>query len=454
MRTNAFFQKKKVWLFTVFSFILSNTGIGSSCYSETEEEDEAPSQQILLTKEKDRTSSQQTRIRNTSRRRMYGRKILIKEEKKVPSQQILLTKEEDGALSQQVYNTLCQKKNGKMLIKEEKNVPSQQILLTKEEDEALSQQVCNTLCQKKNGNRWTKKEDERLLRKMSSTLKKPNGKPDWQKISESCPNKSWQQCKKHWEDALNPSIKKGPWDKEEDRKLSNAVGRYLDPDHPNKRLPWAKIAKEVPGRIGKQCQNRWQCISNPNVRKGSWDKEEDEILIRLVGDAIKNNNNNNQIPWADVAKLPLNRTAEQCRSHWVCVLDPNIKRGPWTDTETEELMKIVKNYIKEHGNRKINWQVIAQSLAKKTDEVDEINSEPYRTGVQCCNRWKCLLFLDLSRKPWTKKEDKILKKQLQNPPCDNRNRIQWTKIADESIPGRTPDQCRSHARGQKFNIKD
>jgi hypothetical protein len=363
MRTNAFFQKKKVWLFAAFSFLLSNTSIGSSCYSENEEEDEVLLQQALL---------------------------------------------------QQIHNAPRPKKKKKM---------------------------------------WNKEENEKLLEQMSNKYPlTKKGKPDWQKISESFPDRDWRQCRSHWTYVLNPGINKGPWNEEEDQKLNDAVERYLDPDHPNK-FPWAEIAKEIPGRTSKQCQTHWRCTLNPNIRKGPWNKKEDATLTRLVRSAIKNNNNDNnlEIPWTNVAALLSGRTAAQCYERWVYTLDSNIKRVPWTETETQKLMEIVGNYIKNYSNSKINWQVIAQSLAKKTDEVDETNSTSHRTDSQCCSHWKYIK--TLGQKLWTPNENEALKKRLQNPPCDNQNRIQWTKIADESIPGKTADQCRSHARGYKLNIK-
>jgi hypothetical protein len=458
MQIDAFFQKNKVWFFTAFSFLLSNTGIGSSRYAGTEKEDEAPSQQILLTKEKDRTSLRQARIRNTSRRRMYGRKILIKDEKKVPLQQIHndlqprnQTKVEISSRRGRVRNISRQSMNENMCIPGEDEASSQQMLLTKEKDRTSSQQIRirNTSCQKNNRNKWTQEEDDRLLWKMSSPPKKPNGKPSWPKISESFPGRTRHQCAHRWNYTLNPGIRKRSWSQDEDRKLNNAVTFYINSLNLSLgKFRWKEIAKKIRGRTGKQCRNRWQCTFDSNIRKGPWDKEEDEILIQQVKNATADNNGLKQISWTNIAKS-LNRTGAQCYMRWHYALDPNIKRGPWTDTETEELMEIVKNYIKEHGNRKINWQVIAQSLAKKTDEVDETNSTSHRTDRQCYSHWKYIFFA-LSRKPWTQDEDETLKEQMQNPPRDNRNRISWVQVVAESMSDRTPREC--NERAKKLNL--
>jgi hypothetical protein len=299
---DAFFQKNKVWFFTAFSFLLSNTGIGSSRYAGTEEED--------------RTSSRQIRIHNTSRQKK-NKEIWTKKEDDKLSRQILLIKKKDGALLQQICNALCQERNKKIWTEEEDDKLSQQILLIKKKDGALSQQS-NTLCKKNNRNKWTREENEQLLRKMSSLPKKPNGKFDWPKISESCPNKSWQQCKKHWEDALNPNIRKGSWTEEENQKLNAAIKRCMDLhplDFDLKRFPWKEIAKEVPGRTGKQCRNRafWKCTANLNSQKGPWTQDEDENLKEQLQNPPLNNKG--EIQWTEIAESMPGRTPDACKYH-------------------------------------------------------------------------------------------------------------------------------------------
>lgn len=42
---------------------------------------------------------------------------------------------------------------------------------------------------------------------------------------------------------------------------------------------WSLIADKIPGRIGKQCRERWSNHLDPALRKGEWSKEEDLNLI-------------------------------------------------------------------------------------------------------------------------------------------------------------------------------
>jgi hypothetical protein len=70
-----------------------------------------------------------------------------------------------------------------------------------------------------------------------------------------------------WNGFLDPSIgivsgRKGSWTVDEDSKLANAVQR-----HGGKN--WDAIAKLVPGRAKNQCRKRWQNALDPNIDRAS-----------------------------------------------------------------------------------------------------------------------------------------------------------------------------------------
>jgi hypothetical protein len=74
-------------------------------------------------------------------------------------------------------------------------------------------------------------------------------------------------------------VHKGRWSKEEDEALTSAVKPHLtDASITEDNLPWSRIAQYIPNRTGIQCQARWTEALDPSVRKGRWRKEEDDML--------------------------------------------------------------------------------------------------------------------------------------------------------------------------------
>ncbi|GAN11313.1 conserved hypothetical protein [Mucor ambiguus] len=122
--------------------------------------------------------------------------------------------------------------------------------------------------------RWTEEEDKLLFEAVDM-----HGPHKWSLIARHIPGRTPVQCSTRWLGALNPHVHKGRWSKEEDEALTSAVKPHLnDASMTEDNLPWSRIAQYIPNRTGIQCQARWTEALDPSVRKGRWRKEEDDML--------------------------------------------------------------------------------------------------------------------------------------------------------------------------------
>ena len=102
------------------------------------------------------------------------------------------------------------------------------------------------------------------------------GSKSWYTISKII-HKPLIQCNRRYLELTGGKHKlsrKGTWTKEEDDTLREQVRQYGLKN-------WVLVSKGLPGRIGKQCRERWHKCLDPRIEKRDWTMEEDILIVKL-----------------------------------------------------------------------------------------------------------------------------------------------------------------------------
>jgi len=226
--------------------------------------------------------------------------------------------------------------------------------------------------------KWTQEEDE-LLRKYVPQF----GEKQWRKISEKIPGRTSIQCLHRWTKILKPGLVKGPWTAEEDQKLIT----WVNENGPTK---WAQCSNFITGRSGKQCRERWFNNLNPNVKKGNWTKEEDELIFELY--------QKHGSSWSKIAKLIPGRTENAIKNRFYSTLrklaaDKRKIQDESPDEKSKQEERIEKIDVESEGNEEqsISAQapnVLYKLLQDKTSSVTEKDESKIESSLKNFNEPK------------------------------------------------------------------
>ncbi|XP_006285855.2 transcription factor MYB115 [Capsella rubella] len=143
------------------------------------------------------------------------------------------------------------------------------------------------------------------------------------------------------------NIIKGKWAKSEDMKLNQMVEQY------DGIVKWTSIAKNLKGRTGKQCRERWHNHLRPGIKKTAWTEEENQILVavhKVVG-----------TKWYSISQHLPGRTENNIKNRWNAT-----KRR--VQNQSGENSNLADNNVLENYIRYVT--INNDNLSKTTEDVN------------------------------------------------------------------------------------
>ena len=137
------------------------------------------------------------------------------------------------------------------------------------------------------------------------------------------------------------------WKEADDQLLRQLVVQH------NKQ--WNIIAGYFPNKTPSQVASRWEKYLDPNLIKGAFTEEEDNLIRKFVAA-------HGPRCWQQVTEFVPMRSAKQCRERWFNHLDPNVINKDWTPEEDQVIFE-------KHQQIGSKWAIISRVLPGRTDNA-------------------------------------------------------------------------------------
>ncbi len=148
-----------------------------------------------------------------------------------------------------------------------------------------------------------------------------------------------------------------------------------------KRNKWKKCSLVLNNKTPYQCYLRHKKI-NPNFKKGRWTEKEDQQVLEMVNVFGKS--------WKSISKIIKTRSNKQIRNRYEEYINEDLNKGIFTTEEDEQLIslfKICKNnwfkykaYMKNRSIRRIKKRILFLIKRKRILKIDKSNNNNLLDG--------------------------------------------------------------------------